>query len=59
MGLAPYWLDTATVVRNDITLQGQWFLTAPNMAGKSTLMRSITAAALLANCGVSLPLCDP
>ncbi len=30
-------------------------LTAPNMSGKSTLMRSALVAALLANCGLAVP----
>ena len=33
-----------------------WILTAPNMSGKSTLMRSTAAAALLTACGLCAPL---
>jgi len=34
---------------------GIFLLTASNMAGKSTLMRSILSAALLGNCGLYVP----
>ena len=44
-------------VKNDVDLDGVFLLTAPNMSGKSTLMRSILVAALLANCGLFVP-CD-
>lgn len=39
---------------NDVDL-GLYLLTAPNMSGKSTLMRSVLVAALLANCGLFVP----
>jgi hypothetical protein len=54
-GMWPYWLGGSAAVRNDVELSGQWIVTGPNMSGKSTLLRSITAVALLANCGLSVP----
>ena len=51
----PYWLGGNTAVRNNIDLHGQWIVTGPNMSGKSTLLRSVTAVALLANCGLAVP----
>jgi MutS domain V/MutS domain I len=56
--LWPYWMDRSEAVRNTFDLSGMWVLTAPNMSGKSTLMRSTAAAALLAVCGLCAPL-DP
>ena len=53
--LRPYWLDWHEAVPNDVDLTGQWLLTGPNMAGKSTVLRAVTAAALLANCGLAAP----
>ncbi|EFN52896.1 hypothetical protein CHLNCDRAFT_138439 [Chlorella variabilis] len=53
----PYWLDgweTATV-RNTLSLEGMALLTGPNMAGKSTVLRSMCAAALLGACGLYAP----
>eukprot|EP01052_Picozoa_sp_SAG31_P028904 SAG31_NODE_2830_length_5027_cov_3.418425_8_plen_430_part_00 len=50
--LRPYWLGSDEAVPNDVFLDGQWLLTGPNMSGKSTVLRAVTAAALLANCGV-------
>lgn len=54
-GLSPYWIDRSTAALNDFELHGIFLLTAPNMSGKSTLMRSILVAALLANCGLFVP----
>jgi DNA mismatch repair ATPase MutS len=54
--LHPYWLDKRSAVRNNIDLKGQWLLSGANMSGKSTLLRSVTAAALLANCGLAAPI---
>jgi DNA mismatch repair ATPase MutS len=54
-GITPYWINRFTAVQNDFDLQGLFLLTAPNMSGKSTLMRSILVAALLANCGLFVP----
>ena len=54
-GLSPYWIDRSRAALNDFELDGIFLLTAPNMSGKSTLMRSILVAALLANCGLFVP----
>ena len=54
-GLSPYWMDRATCTLNPVQLKGLYLLTAPNMSGKSTLMRSVLVAALLANCGLCVP----
>jgi DNA mismatch repair ATPase MutS len=54
-GLTPYWMDRAVSVGNSFCFGGIFLLTAPNMSGKSTLMRSMTVAALLANCGLYVP----
>jgi len=56
----PYWLDPGPIgpgVGNDVTLDcGKTsVLTAPNMSGKSTLIRSVGAAALLGNSGLMIP----
>lgn len=52
----PYWMDRSTAVSNTFDLEGMWILTAPNMAGKSTVLRSTAAAALLSVCGLAAPL---
>jgi predicted GIY-YIG superfamily endonuclease len=54
----PYWLElNSPAVPNSVTLTGGHtaILTAPNMSGKSTLIRSIAAALLLGNCGLMVP----
>ena len=55
--LTPYWMDraAATTVTNDFGTGGMALLTAANMSGKSTLLRAVTAACLLANCGLCVP----
>ena len=53
--LWPYWMDKSEAVLNSFELNGLFLLTAPNMSGKSTIMRSTAAAALLTNCGFSAP----
>lgn len=55
-GLFPYWMDRSESVPNSFTLDGLFLLTAPNMSGKSTLMRSTAAASLLTVCGLCAPL---
>ena len=58
VGLRPFWMDDAgpgSAVENDITLDGVSILTGPNMAGKSTVLRSAAACALLASCGLFVP----
>ena len=51
-------MDRSESVANTFALDGLFLLTAPNMSGKSTLMRSTAAAALLTSCGLCAPL-DP
>ncbi|CAM9772584.1 unnamed protein product, partial [Chrysoparadoxa australica] len=56
--LRPYWLAGGGPlggVPNSFSLDGLFLLTAPNMSGKSTIMRSTMAAALLANAGLFIP----
>ena len=55
IGLSPYWMDRSSCEVASIHLVGLFLLTAPNMSGKSTLMRSVLVAALLANCGLFVP----
>ena len=52
----PYWMDRSQAVPNTFDLEGMWVLTAPNMSGKSTVMRSTAVAALLTICGLCAPL---
>lgn len=54
----PYWMDRSAAVSNSFNVDGMFLLTAPNMSGKSTLMRSTAAVALLSNCGLCAP-CGP
>lgn len=51
----PYWMDRSEAVSNSFDLKGLFILTAPNMSGKSTIMRSTAAAALLSSCGLCAP----
>eukprot|EP01035_Chromulina_nebulosa_P022937 gene22937-29710_t len=48
-GCTPYWIDKRNAIQNDIELDGIILLTAPNMSGKSTLMRAILSSAILAS----------
>ncbi len=52
----PYWMHKSKAVTNTFDLSSMILLTAPNMSGKSTLMRSTAAAALLTVCGLCAPL---
>ena len=52
----PYWMHRSAAVTNSFDLSTMILLTAPNMSGKSTLMRSTAAAALLTVCGLCAPL---
>jgi len=54
-GIWPYWMDRSESIPNNFDLDGLFLLTAPNMSGKSTLMRSTAAAALLINSGLCAP----
>ncbi|KAL4440153.1 hypothetical protein ABPG75_003154 [Micractinium tetrahymenae] len=53
----PYWLDgwDPRTVHNSLSLEGMALLTGPNMAGKSTILRSVCAVALLGACGLYAP----
>jgi hypothetical protein len=55
VNLWPYWMHRSQAVANTFDLQGLFLLTAPNMSGKSTLMRSTAAATLLTICGICAP----
>lgn len=54
-GVWPYWINKSDAVANSFDLSGIWLLTAPNMSGKSTLMRSTAAVFLLTSCGLCSP----
>ena len=56
-GMSAWWMDrrNPSTVLNDIALEDIILLTAPNMSGKSTLMRTLLVTALLANCGLFVP----
>ncbi|GMH15904.1 hypothetical protein Nepgr_017745 [Nepenthes gracilis] len=56
-GLSPYWFDVAegSPVRNTVQMQSLFLLTGPNGGGKSSLLRSTCAAALLGICGLMVP----
>jgi hypothetical protein len=58
-GLSAWWMDRSdpSTRLNKVALDGIFLLTAPNMSGKSTIMRAVLAAALLANSGLFVP-CD-
>lgn len=55
VGLWPYWMDRSEAVSNSFNLDGMWILTAPNMSGKSTILRSTAAASLMVSCGLCAP----
>ncbi|XP_031113390.1 DNA mismatch repair protein MSH1, mitochondrial isoform X1 [Ipomoea triloba] len=56
-GLSPYWFDVVrgSAVQNTVDMQSLFLLTGPNGGGKSSLLRSICAAALLGICGFMVP----
>ncbi|XAR48910.1 hypothetical protein NMG60_11031897 [Bertholletia excelsa] len=56
-GLSPYWFDMAQggAVQNTVDMQSLFLLTGPNGGGKSSLLRSLCAAALLGICGLMVP----
>lgn len=53
--VVPYWLDVEAVSSHVVLGSGGAIATGPNMSGKSTLMRSLGASALLTNCGFLCP----
>lgn len=53
--LVPYWMSRSESTANSMKLRGLVILTAPNMSGKSTVMRSAMVAALLGNAGLHVP----
>ncbi|KAJ0092232.1 hypothetical protein Patl1_25723 [Pistacia atlantica] len=57
IGLSPYWFDVAegSAIHNTVDMQALFLLTGPNGGGKSSLLRSICAAALLGICGFMVP----
>ncbi|KAG6395271.1 hypothetical protein SASPL_145913 [Salvia splendens] len=57
VGLSPYWFDAAQggAVRDTFDMKSLFLLTGPNGGGKSSLLRSICAAALLGICGLMIP----
>ncbi|WCJ24134.1 DNA mismatch repair protein MSH1 mitochondrial [Euphorbia peplus] len=57
VGLSPYWLDAAegSAVCNTVDMESLFLLTGPNGGGKSSLLRSICASALLGICGFMVP----
>ncbi|XP_026665899.1 DNA mismatch repair protein MSH1, mitochondrial isoform X2 [Phoenix dactylifera] len=56
-GLSPYWFDVAqgNAIQNTVKMHSLFLLTGPNGGGKSSLLRSICAAALLGICGLMVP----
>ncbi|XP_029119846.2 DNA mismatch repair protein MSH1, mitochondrial isoform X1 [Elaeis guineensis] len=56
-GLSPYWFDAAqgNAIQNTVKMHSLFLLTGPNGGGKSSLLRSICAAALLGICGLMVP----
>jgi len=51
----PYWMDKDSCVLNSVHLDKMSVLTGPNMAGKSTVLRSLAAIACLAVSGFYVP----
>lgn len=56
-GLSPYWFDVAqgNAIHNTVEMDSLFLLTGPNGGGKSSLLRSVCAAALLGICGLMVP----
>ncbi|WOL09932.1 DNA mismatch repair protein MSH1, mitochondrial isoform X1 [Canna indica] len=56
-GLFPYWFDVAQgdSTKNTVSMNTLFLLTGPNGGGKSSLLRSVCAAALLGICGLMVP----
>ncbi|XP_044967116.1 DNA mismatch repair protein MSH1, mitochondrial isoform X3 [Hordeum vulgare subsp. vulgare] len=57
LGLFPYWLNTnqGNAILNDVSMRSLFILTGPNGGGKSSMLRSVCAAALLGVCGLMVP----
>lgn len=57
LGLSPYWFNEAhgNAIKNTVEMKSLFLLTGPNGGGKSSLLRSICAAALLGMCGLMVP----
>ncbi|MDA0901832.1 MAG: GIY-YIG nuclease family protein [Proteobacteria bacterium] len=51
----PYWMNSAQAVLNGIDFDGVCLLTGHNMAGKSTLIRSLAVTTLLGSVGFMFP----
>lgn len=51
----PYWMKYNEAVTNSLTFDGTCLLTGHNMAGKSTLIRSLAATTLLGSSGFMFP----
>lgn len=54
-GFFPYWLRVNESVSNSIKFDGTCLLTGHNMAGKSTLIRSVAVVTLLGSVGFMFP----
>lgn len=57
IGLVPYWINLLQdqAIQNTIQMQSLFLLTGPNGGGKSSILRSIGATALLGICGLMVP----
>ncbi|KAL6652426.1 hypothetical protein ACP70R_011351 [Stipagrostis hirtigluma subsp. patula] len=57
LGIFPYWLDInqGNAILNDVHMHSLFVLTGPNGGGKSSMLRSVCAAALLGICGLMVP----
>uniref|UniRef100_A0A383VFR4 DNA mismatch repair proteins mutS family domain-containing protein n=1 Tax=Tetradesmus obliquus TaxID=3088 RepID=A0A383VFR4_TETOB len=55
--LWPFWMvgSDSSTIKNDVALDGFMLLTGPNMAGKSTVLRAVAAAALCGCVGLAVP----
>ncbi len=51
----PYWMRSGQAVTNSLTIDSTCLLTGHNMAGKSTLIRSLAATTLLGSTGFMFP----